>query len=758
MRNRFWPWLSRSTLPWRGAVGLGLWLGVACAAFGYWREGQVERVSFIDDLEEALFGAKFAARGLVRPGGDVVIAAIDERSMDRFGRWPWPREVFAQLVRRLDQYGARVVAFDVIFDKPERRPWRDEARAMLESLRKAPAPREEPKWLRALATQDPDRQFADAVRASPGTILGFFLFEKEVDRRGVTDDELALAQVLVRHARIAFKLGNGVPHTSAEALFNRAQGLRAPIPILAQAARRRLAYFTTHSDAEGKSVGLPLVTAVRGDFFCHLSLLAASRFLEEEPVAELASLHHPPRIALGEHVVPSELYGRFYPNFYGPRNTFKHFSVADIIDGVVPRARLSGKIVFVGASAIGLYDQRRTPFDQSMPGVEIHATAADNILTRRYLARPPELFLGELIALFALGPLVGFVVGRRSRLVGVLLALGVLAALAVTDVLAFREGLLVRSAVLYLEIIVVALASYGLLYFLVFKERKRLRNTMQHYLAPSVLDEMLRDQSKLRLGGEKRELTVLFSDIRSFTTLSESFDAPELVAFLNEYFSPMTDIVLAHLGTFDKYIGDALMAYFGAPQVQPDHAARACRACLDMRDRLGELNAKWHARGLPTISIGLGLSTGPSAFGNMGSTRLFNYTVIGDNVNIASRVEGASKIFGVTIAVAESTARAAGAEFVFRRLGATFVAGKGDAQTLYELVDRAERRAMLAPWLEAYEAGVSAWDARDLDGAEAAFRQALARNAADATSTKYLARIEEARARGTWDVTWKAAK
>lgn len=742
-------------LPWRSTVGLGFWLALGLAAFGLWREQEPERVPVVDDLEEALIVAKFRARGSIRASDDVVIASIDERALDRFGRWPWPREVFAQLVAKLHGYGAKVVAFDVVFDKPDVRPHKASAARLVARLKADKVPASDVAWLERFAAEDPDDELARAIKAAGNVILGFFLYENLGELEGASEGEIEGAlQRVERAAREPLdKAGVG-----AGTLLRNYVGARPPIPVLAKAAGRRMAYFNAKFDESGRTVRMLLAGHARGRTFQLLALSAAARFIDEDAVVILRGPYRDPEIRIGELKVPCEDRTRFNTNFYGPANTFKYFSVADIVDGVIPAERLRNKLVFVGASALALPDYRPTPFDPQMPGVEIHATVADNILTRRFLERPLELFAVELALMLLLGPLVGFAARRSSRLLGVLLTTAVLGATVAADFIAFSQGYLVRSGVLYFEIVLVALASYVLLYFLVYKERKRLRNTMQHYLAPSVLEEMLADQSKLKLGGEKRELTVLFSDIRGFTTLSETFDAPELVAFLNEYFSPMTDIVIEHLGTFDKYIGDALMAYFGAPQQQPDHAARACRACLDMREKLQELNARWKARGLPTIGIGLGLSTGPSAFGNMGSSRLFNYTVIGDNVNIASRVEGASKLFGVVIAVAESTAKAAGSEFIFRRLGSTFVAGKGEAQSLYELVDRSTREAELRPWLQRYDEGVRAWEAWDLDAAEAAFRDALALNPADGASEKYLERIAIGRHKATREIAWRASK
>jgi adenylate cyclase len=406
---------------------------------------------------------------------------------------------------------------------------------------------------------------------------------------------------------------------------------------------------------------------------------------------------------------------------------------------------------------VAVPDIWKTPFDTGMPGVEINATVADNILTGRFLERALLLSVLELGILLLLGPALALFLARARLVVGVLAAGATLVAMGAVDFLLFREGYLVRSALFYGEIVVVVLASYILLYFRVYKERKRLRNTMQHYLAPAVLEEVLRDESKLKLGGEKRELTVLFSDIRGFTALAESFDARDLVAFLNEYFTPMTELVLRHQGTFDKYMGDALMAFFGAPQEMPDHAARACRAALDMRAELARLNARWKERGLPAIEVGIGINTGVVAFGNMGSARLFNYTVIGDHVNLANRVEATNKLFGAPIVVTEDTVRASRGEFLFRRLGAVYLAGKTEAVQVHELLGGIEQEGALAPWLKTFAEGIARFDARDLGAAQAAFEAASGLRP-DPVAQAYLARIAEHRNSPGWDPAWRSAK
>jgi adenylate cyclase len=736
-------------LPWSGATVLGAYLAIAFAAVALWREARGRPVPFVDAVEEAILSWKFQVRGQVRPGDDVVIAAIDERSVQRFGRWPWRRDAFALLVERLRSYGVRTVAFDVVFDEPDPPRGRREARDLLASLGRG-RPRRDPslEWLARMAVHDPDARFAESVRSAGNVVLGYFLFRSAGDAPGMSPEDLTAGLSLVAESAAR------IVRAEAEVGLQRVAGARPPIERLARAAGKWMGYFNARSEAEGG--GFHLAHAVDGALLLHLSLVAAAHFRGFDPTVVLGR-DGLPRISLEETLIPTETHGRFYANHYGPRNTFKHFSVADIVDGNVPPERLRGKLVFVGATAIALFDKWRTPFDADLAGVEIHATAADNILTRRFLARPPELTAVEVALLLLLGPLLGAAVSRARLVVGLALALLLLVATGAADYLLFREGLLAHSALSYMEIAVVALASYVLLYFRVFKERKRLRNTMRHYLAPSVLEEILRDQSKLKLGGEKRELTVLFSDIRGFTSLSEALDAGDLAAFLNEYFTPMTDVVLRHLGTFDKYMGDALMAFFGAPKEMADHAARACRAALEMRAQLGLLNEGWQARGLPVIEIGVGLNTGPAVFGNMGSDRLFNYTVVGDHVNLASRLEGACKLFGASILVSDSTARAAGESFLFRRLGRVHVPGKGEPIEVFELLGPRGDEPALRLWLGAFARGVERFEARDLGGAEEGFREARSLRA-DPVAEAYLARVSEVCGSRDWDPAWRSGK
>ena len=273
------------------------------------------------------------------------------------------------------------------------------------------------------------------------------------------------------------------------------------------------------------------------------------------------------------------------------------------------------------------------------------------------------------------------------------------------------------------------------------KEKRVVRNAFQFYLTKSVVDAVLKDTSRLKLGGEKKELTALFSDIRGFTTISERLQPEELVHLLNSYLTPMTDIVFQHEGTLDKYMGDAIMAIFGAPVDQPDHATRACITALDMMARLNELQAKWRAEGLPEVDIGIGLNSGMMVVGNMGSAMRFDYTVMGDNVNLASRLEGINKEYGTNIVISENTLALAKNDVYVRELDAVRVKGKRDPVRIFELRGRGKPEAMEAEFIATFESGIAHYRGQRWDDAITSFSRCLAMKDTDYCSKKYLDRV-----------------
>lgn len=628
------------------------------------------------------------ARGNLPADPRIVICAIDSASVDRIGRWPWRRTRMAELVDRLKAEGARVIALDVVFSEPS------------------------PKDADFDLTGD-DQILAGSLRKAGNVILGYY-FRRDAVR--THDESLAGAE----YSQV---VEGRQPLPTPER-----PGVEANLPLLARAAASQ--GFFSHERESG--VLRHYTLAVRhGDFglyFPPLALRAAERFLGGTGELTLRRAGgNLAEVRLAGRVARTDERGRLWVNYRGPARTFTTIPAWEVLEGKAAPGALRDKLVFVGLTETGVGDLQSTPFGTEISGVEVHANVADNLLNGRYVLDSGFLAGLSLLALVVLALAVALLVLRtRDHRVGGAAAILLVLAWPLLAYLAFAGRGWHLQAVAPMLAGAVSLVLALRVRITAEEDRARLiRQTFEHYVSGSVVDEMLRHPERVKLGGERREMTVLFSDIRGFTSISETLDVEALVSLLNELFTPMTRIVLDQGGTLDKYMGDALMAFFGAPLTQPDHAARACRATLEMRDKLVRLNQGWHERGtLPphlSLGIGIGLNSGEMSVGNVGSEAVFGYTVIGDNVNLGSRIEGLNKDYGTQILVSESTARAAGGGFLFRELDWVRVKGKQQPVAIHELLgvlpappDQVERAAL-------YARGLAAYRGRDFAAAEALF-------------------------------------
>lgn len=403
---------------------------------------------------------------------------------------------------------------------------------------------------------------------------------------------------------------------------------------------------------------------------------------------------------LGPVSIPLNNRGELLVNFYGPGYTFPHYSASALLHREVPENCLKDRLVVIGNTTMGLHDMRPTPFDPVFPGVELHCTVMENVLQGQFLRRSERsaamVDMGGLLGLALLFLVV------QSRLRGISLAVAVAAMLGgyvgITHVFFLREGMWLNHVYPSLNLAVCYVGTTVHRYVKEERDKRKIRDTFSLYVHASVVEDVLAHPERLRLGGEKKELSVMFSDIRGFTTLSEKLPPEEIVPQLNDYLTRMTQVVFDHHGTLDKFIGDAIMAIFGAPVVQSDHAFRACATALDMIRTLRLLQQEWREKSLPALHIGVGINTGTMVVGNMGSERRFDYTVIGDNVNLASRLEGLTKMYGVNVIVSESTWEAAGGRFAGRELDVVRVKGKQRPVAIYQLVaDESDRKSSEDP-------------------------------------------------------------
>ncbi|MHB1844953.1 MAG: CHASE2 domain-containing protein, partial [Deltaproteobacteria bacterium] len=674
--------------------------------------------------------------GAARIPSHVVVIAEDERSVQKVGRWPWPRAVYATLIDRLTAAGAASIAMDVAF----------------------------------LDTYDRVAGETDllsaAIARSGRTVQSFILLKNsEVEQVAPAVREAPLERIAKgalespRHEVIDEGLVRRVPSSiQSESLLD-APAIDPPLPEIANAATW-FGFFNTVPDPDGVIRHVPLVGRAGGRLFFPSLETAAVAVACGTPspanVTPLASaVNRLQAVALdcakAPLLVPVGPGGRMTLDFPVPWLQMPRLSAVDVVDGNFHPETVRGRVALVAATAAGTFDIRSTPIDSNVPGGVTHAAAIEQMLTGRYLRRPDGIVLLELAWLLGAGLLFGLLFARASLGLSVGgLALGAVGFHALSYA-AFAHGLDICSATPELELFTLFPVALGFRYLTEEREKRAIRQAFRFYLTGSVMDAVLADPSRLKLGGDKRVLTVLFSDIRGFTTLSEKLPPEKLVQLLNDYLTPMTDIVFENGGTLDKYMGDAIMAFFGAPVEQPDHALRACRTACQMLARLEELRRRFEAEGLPPIEIGIGLSTGPMVVGNMGSQSRFDYTVMGDAVNLGSRLEGANKLYGTRLLVPEGTFDAVLGQVAAREIDLVRVKGKHEPVRIYEILAATPEPL---PFVPPFERGLGLFRARRFDEARAAFEEALGLRPGDPPSRLYLARCERMKANppeGDWD-------
>jgi adenylate cyclase len=702
------------------------------------------RPNFTEFIELKLVDLKFLLRGAVPAGPDLAIVAIDDDSLKRYGRWPWSREVFAKFIKRLKEAQPKVIGLDIIFAEKSDTA----ATAMVQRLRqklthRGPGSREA---LALLAEEekaaDADRVLAEEISRGSPTILGFYF--KKVGAQVISAEPpraLEPTVIQVSTYNMVRRLGQKAQHLPIIG----AQGVEVNIPVITTAAAGG-GYFNMIPDPDGAVRWYPLAVAYGPYVFAPLSLVTLQHFLDNKPLGIAVSHLGVKEVRLGRELIPVDRYGRLPINYLGPPGAFPTFSAKTVLDGKIPANALRDKIVLVGATAVGVYDMRVTPFSGVFPGIEIQATVIDNILRRNFLRLPPYAPLPELLLIVAFGVFLGLMLPRVSAIWLFLISFYLFIGYVALNIGVFRYwGINLDLFYPSLQIILVATGVSVQSFLAEEKARASLKKAFQSYVAPSVVEEILKHPERLRLGGERRDLTIFFCDIRGFTTLSETLEPEALAAILHDFLNPMSRIVVKHGGTIDKFMGDAIMALFGAPLQYPDHARRACDTALDMLDTLRAMDQEWVGQGRPSIKIGVGINSGMVAVGNMGSDTLFDYTAIGDNVNLASRLEGLNKYYGSEIIISEFTVAALNQEFVLRELDLVRVKGKKQPVAIFELLDQAPADPDLARFLELYHQGLKLFRQRQWEESHAAFFSASEVRPQDHHCQRYLSLIAQYR-------------
>ena len=631
---------------------------------------------------------------LTAPGGQdprIVVIAIDEKSLSAEGQFPWTRDKLAVMTQRLFSYGVRVVGFDVVF--PERDMSHD-----LETLRVLGA--DDPEFMDKLENLAPgldlDQVFGDALSQGPAVLAYYF---NSGENTAFELGELPMA---------AFE----VDETMGERMFlPQADGFTSNVPELMAGAWTAGFISNPLIDNDGIVRRTPLLHRYGNAAYESLSLAMAATALNDIalPVfvdAPLMMEGYPPleAVEISGQRIPLDAQGAVLVPYRGGAGSFRYVSATDVIRGTLSNPeRLQGTIAIVGATAPGLQDLRSTPFGSIYPGVEIHANVLAGILDGNFRWQPAYTRGAEVVAVLAFGLLVALTLPLLSAIWATVLTLASLALAIWFNLYLFSSQMHVLPlAATLLVIFGVYLINLVIGYFFESRSRTHMNELFGQYVPPDLVTQMAIDPTRYSMDSEKRDLSVLFTDIRGFTTISEQLDADELSALLNRFLTPMTEVVHDTRGTIDKYMGDCIMAFWGAPVPNEKHASAAVRAGLGMLRALEKLNMALWKEGQPELAIGVGVNTGTMSVGNMGSRFRRAYTVLGDAVNLGSRLEGLTKAYGVNFIVSSFTVDEA-PEFVYREIDRVRVKGKLLPVIIYEVVGEqgsvpAEEMARLKQW------------------------------------------------------------
>jgi adenylate cyclase len=692
--------LPQTSPKWVTASGIGLAVFIGAMALHVSGLLTIAELKSLDHRFNQYADPAKADKGLV-------LVAVDEASLAAFGRWPWPRDRFGYVVHYLRAAGAKAIVFDILFLEPD--------------------------------ANDPefDVVLTDEVRAAGNVFFSFLLQH---------DPSPALSASLRTKATLPVD-------SQPERLTNAAtpyQGMKLPIPPLAEAARG-LGHITLTPDPDGTMRRVPPLVQTAQGAVPQLAT-AVARYLLKADRAVLDGR----TLRLGQTTVPITWDGDIVLDWHGAleQKTYPAYSIGAVLRSYTEMQKgerplldpvlFKDKIVFVATTAAGTYDLRVTPLDPFTPGVVIQMTALDNLLRGQAMAPAPHWVFVLTMLLLCVGTAWAFLLVQRQALKFLLIA-----------------GL----AVAYYGLVVHAFTGHGVWMELVFPEgalaltyavsatveyltegrqRRVLRAAFDKYMSAEVVDEIMRNPESIKLGGEKKELTVFFSDVAGFTTISEKLDPEDLVLLLNEYLSSMTDIILRYRGNVNKYLGDGIMAIFGAPLGEPTHASLACFAALENQAALARLREGWAARGYPEIAARIGLNSGPLVVGNMGSQTRMEYTVMGDSVNLASRLEGANKFYDTLILLGPRTYELAQSDIEAREVDMLQVKGKLEPVMVYELLARkgellVEKRHVV----DAYLDGLALYKQREFARSKERFDAALALDPSDGPTKVYLHRVQE---------------
>lgn len=672
----------------------------------------IYRIPLINQLDAIIYDYKLRLTMPQTVDDRVVILDIDEKSLGAEGRWPWGRDKMASLVKKLfDQYNVRLVGFDVVFAEPDTSSGLKTLETLARNeLREVGGFQASLRELRSRL--DFDAQFAAAMKNKP-IVLGYYLSSRE---DGVNSGALPAP---------VFPAGT---FANRQIMFTHWSSFGANLPEF-QAAAAGAGHFNPMVDFDGIARRVPLLVEYDGKYYESLSLAMVRNILGNPPIKAGYPENSPGYSGMewlelttprGTLTIPVDENVASLIPYRGYQGSFPYVSATDVLKGKVPMEKLAGRVVLVGTTAPGLLDLRAAPVGEAYAGVEMHANLITGMLDRTIKHKPTYVLGADTLLVLIAGAVMALLLPLLSPFRATLVGLIVMLFLLSVNFTFWHVGNLVLPLANALITVVVLYAmnmSWG--YFVESRIKRQLTGLFGQYVPPELVEEMSRDPENYSMAGRRAELTVLFSDVRGFTTISEGLEPEDLARLMNEYLGAMTLVVRKHRGTLDKYIGDAIMAFWGAPVEDPEHPRHAVLTALEMHEALKALNVDLAQRGWPELKIGVGVNSGPMTVGDMGSPVRQSYTVMGDAVNLGSRLEGITKQYGVGIIVGESTRELLKKEFVFRELDRVRVKGKDEPVGIYEPLGEegkvsADDTAELKLWNQA----LRAYRAQDWDQAE----------------------------------------
>jgi len=672
-----------------------------------------QQPAFLEKIELKILDERFIIRGPIPIDDRVVILAVDDDSLSEIGRWPWPRDKIATLVERvLGEYGAAVIGFDVVFSEPQENPLKESVRLLEQGRRENAAVSE---WLnRNEQLGDMDGTFEAVLSKYADRIVqGYFFYPDGADASSRLRSTLKRDSELMQPSAFAAEMiGDVMPS------IPRMIAVEGNLPRFMKSTDVS-GYFNFFPDEDGMVRRVPLVAELDGFLYPNLGLQALRVAMGWPSLSVRVTDVGVEDISIDGHSIPVGPDGGMLLNHYGPGKSFRHVRASDVLMGRIDASVFEDAIVLLGVTAVGVFDHRPSPYDSVFPGVEGHAAGIANLLNNNYIKRPLWIKVFEFLGLLILGLACGRLIIGRGPMVQGMTIIGLPILIVILAIWLFSSyGIWMKTIYLVLGVLMSTMPVTLIEYIVEARKRVFIHDAFAHYLAPNVVNDLAAHPELLNLGGEEKELTAFFSDIAAFSSFSENLRPTDLVQFLNKYLSAMSDIILARGGTIDKYEGDAIIAFFGAPLDMPDHAYQCTMAAIEQQQALFDLRRQWAEEGLPEVNIRIGLSSGPIVVGNMGTVDRMDYTIMGAHVNLASRLEGVCKQYRVPILISGDTFNIVKERIVARFVDRVRVVGCKTPVDLYEPLgghgNVGERElAFVASYQEAW----NAMDNRDFESA-----------------------------------------